>query len=124
MIHMNPAEPAPDVIRQGASHIIHGSSHPMAQPLSRLLGPEVSPDRDPGPLMIAGITADSRTVEPGFLFAAMPGVKVDGARFITVALAKGAAAILAGTDATLPESCPVPVLRAANPRQALAHLRR
>ena len=120
MIHMNPSQPAAHVIRLNASHIIHGSSHPMAQPLTRLLGPEVDTNRDPGPFLIAGITADSRAVAPGFLFAAMPGVKADGARFIAAAIANGAAAILAGRDGVLPDPCPVPVLRAANPRRALA----
>ncbi|WP_429003483.1 UDP-N-acetylmuramoyl-L-alanyl-D-glutamate--2,6-diaminopimelate ligase [Roseixanthobacter psychrophilus] len=43
---------------------------------------------------ITGITADSRKVEPGFLFVAIPGTKVDGGRFVAEALAKGAAAVL------------------------------
>jgi len=30
---------------------------------------------------VAGLSADSRTVERGFLFAALPGAAVDGARF-------------------------------------------
>jgi UDP-N-acetylmuramoyl-L-alanyl-D-glutamate--2,6-diaminopimelate ligase len=47
---------------------------------------------------ISGLTTDSRAVRPGHMFAAMPGTKVHGAAFITVALEKGAAAIL--TDAT------------------------
>ncbi len=45
-----------------------------------------------GDVEIAGITADSRQVRPGWLFAAMPGSKADGARFVPEALAKGAAA--------------------------------
>ena len=36
---------------------------------------------------IIGLTADSREVKPGFLFAALPGATVDGARFIPNALA-------------------------------------
>ena len=51
-------------------------------------------DNDPE---IAGITADSRAVGPGFLFAALPGVKADGAKFIGDAVAKGARAVL-GSD--------------------------
>ncbi len=43
---------------------------------------------------ITGLTADSRRVRPGFLFAALPGVKADGAVYIQDAIAKGAAAIL------------------------------
>ena len=47
---------------------------------------------------IRGLTADSRAVEPGFLFAALPGVAVDGARFIDQALSAGAAAVLTHED--------------------------
>jgi UDP-N-acetylmuramoyl-L-alanyl-D-glutamate--2,6-diaminopimelate ligase len=51
-------------------------------------------------LEISGLTADSRSVKPGFLFAALPGTQADGRRFIAEAVAKGAAAVLAppGTD--------------------------
>jgi len=67
---------------------------------------------------ILGLTADSRRVQPGWLFAALPGVKVDGASFIPAALAQGAVAVLAahGTDPI----DGVPVITRANPRQALA----
>jgi len=44
---------------------------------------------------IAGLTADSRNVENGFLFAALSGVHMDGARFVGEAIERGAAAILA-----------------------------
>ncbi|MGD9614874.1 MAG: UDP-N-acetylmuramoyl-L-alanyl-D-glutamate--2,6-diaminopimelate ligase [Alphaproteobacteria bacterium] len=43
---------------------------------------------------IAGITADSRRVEPGFLFAALRGTKSDGRAFAGEAVARGAVAIL------------------------------
>ena len=46
---------------------------------------------------LSGIAVDSREVRKGFLFAAMPGVKVHGARFVKTALELGAVAIL--TDA-------------------------
>ena len=51
-------------------------------------------------LDIAGLTADSRDVKPGFLFAALPGAKVDGRAFLAEAVTRGASAILAppGTD--------------------------
>lgn len=45
--------------------------------------------------VIAGVTADSRKVTTGWLFAALPGTKVDGRDFAEGAVAKGAAAILA-----------------------------
>jgi UDP-N-acetylmuramoyl-L-alanyl-D-glutamate--2,6-diaminopimelate ligase len=65
---------------------------------------------------IAGITSDSRQVGPGYVFAALPGSKSDGRRFIADALAKGAAAILAPADT--PGAGPF--LRDPNPRRRLA----
>lgn len=55
-------------------------------------------ERDPE---IVGLTADSREVRPGFLFAALPGTKADGRTFVAQAVALGAVAVLAraGTDA-------------------------
>lgn len=43
---------------------------------------------------ITGLTADSREVRPGFLFAALPGVRDDGASYIAEALERGAVALL------------------------------
>ncbi|MTJ82057.1 MAG: UDP-N-acetylmuramoyl-L-alanyl-D-glutamate--2,6-diaminopimelate ligase [Telmatospirillum sp.] len=44
---------------------------------------------------IRGLTADSRAVGPGFLFAALPGTRADGRSFIDDAVARGAVAVLA-----------------------------
>ncbi|MEM8647249.1 MAG: UDP-N-acetylmuramoyl-L-alanyl-D-glutamate--2,6-diaminopimelate ligase [Pseudomonadota bacterium] len=65
---------------------------------------------------IGGITCDSREVQPGYLFAALPGVNVDGAKFIPSALEKGAAAIL-----TREQGSDDRFVQADNPRQVLAH---
>ena len=46
-------------------------------------------------LEIAGITADSRRVAPGYLFAALPGSRADGRAFIADAVSRGAVAVLA-----------------------------
>ena len=66
---------------------------------------------------VTGITADSRAVRPGFVFAALPGSRADGRGFITQAVEAGAVAVLSlpGTRA------PVPVVEADAPRLALAH---
>ncbi|MBM3486646.1 MAG: UDP-N-acetylmuramoyl-L-alanyl-D-glutamate--2,6-diaminopimelate ligase [Alphaproteobacteria bacterium] len=75
----------------------------------------------PQGIEILGLTADSRAVGPGFLFAALPGAKADGRQFIDDAVARGAVAILA------PESArqdglvtPVPVIYDVDPRRRLA----
>ena len=63
--------------------------------LRSLLGSEMTPPpAADGDVTIAGITADSRQVQPGWLFAAVSGAKADGARFVPEAIARGAAAIL------------------------------
>ncbi|MFO0996498.1 MAG: UDP-N-acetylmuramoyl-L-alanyl-D-glutamate--2,6-diaminopimelate ligase [Alphaproteobacteria bacterium] len=67
---------------------------------------------------IQGLTADSRRVRPGYLFAALPGHKTDGRAYIADALARGAAAILAEPGAIT--DLPVPAVADANPRRRLA----
>lgn len=81
--------------------------------LSALAGDTFSPDPE-----ILGITADSRAVEAGFLFAALPGEKVDGARFIPQAEKNGAAAVLARPDV----ATRLPLIADNNPRARLSHL--
>src|SRR5260370_77808 len=50
---------------------------------------------------IVGLTADSRQVRPGFLFAALRGAQQDGRVFAAEAVAKGAVAILTDDEAAL-----------------------
>ena len=74
-------------------------------------------------LAITGITADSRCVRPGFLFAALPGAAEDGRRFIAQAVQNGAAAILAPAGTAWPGGVPVrPMVTGAEPRRALARM--
>jgi len=49
-------------------------------------------------LEITALTADSRAVGPGFLFAALRGDSSDGHDYISQAIARGATAIMAETD--------------------------
>ena len=69
---------------------------------------------------IAGISADSRAVKPGFLFVAVPGTKADGLDFVPQALAAGAVAVMAerALGARLPDG--VAYVEVANVRRALA----
>ncbi len=68
---------------------------------------------------VLGVRQDSRAVEPGELFVARRGAKVDGARFVRDALERGAAAVM-GTRASLPpEGLRVPVVLVDDPAAAL-----
>ena len=96
----------------------------MAARATRLsdLGLTARAGRDPA---LSGVTADSRAVRAGMLFAALPGTAVHGAKFIPSALEQGAAAVL--TDAVgarlaaeaLADS-DVALVVAEDPRAALA----
>ena len=90
--------------------------------LQCLLGPETTAAAESGETEIAGVTADSRQVQRGWLFAAIPGGKADGARFVPEAIARGAAAILVGRGRGISVPEHVAVLTAAEPRHALALL--
>ena len=67
---------------------------------------------------INSISYDTRTLEPGALFAALPGARDDGARYIREALDRGAAAVLCRER---PEE-DGPWLVTPDPRRALALL--
>jgi UDP-N-acetylmuramoyl-L-alanyl-D-glutamate--2,6-diaminopimelate ligase len=76
-----------------------------------------------GGLDIVGITADSRAVAPGFLFAALPGGRVDGRSFIPDAVSRGAVAVLALEGTEWPAGVPPrPLLEDPEPRRRLAEL--
>jgi len=70
---------------------------------------------------ITGVTCDSRDVQPGYLFAAIPGAVADGRRFIPDAIGRGAVAVLAppGTRLDPPES-QIPLIIHDNPRRQYA----
>lgn len=72
-------------------------------------------------LNITGLTADSRAVKPGYLFAALPGTTVDGRSFINDAVDRGAAAILA-PDGTSYDATDVQLITDTNPRKLFARL--
>ena len=70
---------------------------------------------------ITGITCDSRQVQPGYLFAAIPGTQADGRAFIPDAIRRGAAVILAPPGTELDDaSATVPLIAADNPRRQYA----
>jgi UDP-N-acetylmuramoyl-L-alanyl-D-glutamate--2,6-diaminopimelate ligase len=68
-----------------------------------------------------GIAADSRNVRTGFLFAALPGTKTNGARFIADAVDRGAVAVLGAPEAAAEaRSHGVAFVSDNNPRQRLS----
>jgi len=74
-------------------------------------------------LEVAGITADSREVVPGDLFAALPGSRADGRAFIADAVARGAVAVLAPQGTQWPQGVPLrPLLLDPEPRRRLAQM--
>ncbi len=74
---------------------------------------------------LAGVSIDSRTLEPGQLFVAIVGPRFDGHDFLAQAVERGAAAALVHREVALPPG--VDVVRVADTTQALgslaAHLR-
>jgi UDP-N-acetylmuramoyl-L-alanyl-D-glutamate--2,6-diaminopimelate ligase len=76
-----------------------------------------------GPSGVTGITHDSRLVQPGDLYAALPGSRFHGARFCDLAAAAGAAAVLtdpAGRDDAVRAGLPAFVV--ADPRARLGEV--
>lgn len=71
---------------------------------------------------ITGITADSRHIQPGMLFVALTGAKLDGGAFITDAWARGAAAVISDRELKKPEAGPDKVLFRKNAAQLLARI--
>ena len=75
------------------------------------------------PKGMTGITADSRQVRPGMIYAALQGIRADGRAFIGEAVARGAVAVLAAPDTAWPDGVPArPLIADPEPRRALARL--
>ena len=90
----------------------------MGMTLGQLIAGEVLIPPGAEALAVSGLTADSRAVKPGFVFAALPGSHVDGARFIPQAIAAGAVAVVAGPGL----EAPVPLVAADDPRRLYARM--
>lgn len=71
---------------------------------------------------VTGLTADSRAVRPGFVFAALAGAKADGRAYIADALARGAAVVLAPEGTELPAGSDAVLLAAPQPRLTFARM--
>ena len=69
---------------------------------------------------ICGIAYDSRAVQPGFAFVAIPGARADGHDFIPDAIAKGAGLVICEKELDLPAD--VGLILVKDSRRALAAL--
>ncbi|MGY5127457.1 UDP-N-acetylmuramoyl-L-alanyl-D-glutamate--2,6-diaminopimelate ligase [Streptomyces nigrescens] len=75
------------------------------------------------PVMVTGITHDSRAVRPGDVYAALPGARLHGADFVAQAADLGAAAVLTDpSGAERAAATGLPVLVADNPRARMGAL--
>ena len=99
---------------------------PVRRPLGELL--DVVPGlRTTSPLVsvsVTGCTLDSRAVEPGDLYAALPGARVHGADFTAAAVASGAVAVLTDPAGAARVPADVPTLVADDPRAVLGAVAR
>lgn len=93
----------------------------MEQKLKNLIS-SLAQSKIQGPLDIdiTGIAYDSRKVEFGNLFVAIPGTVDDGRKFVADAVRKGASAVV--TEGELFDNLEVTQIRVAKARQALANL--
>ncbi|MGO4682035.1 UDP-N-acetylmuramoyl-L-alanyl-D-glutamate--2,6-diaminopimelate ligase [Hyphomicrobium sp. 2TAF46] len=73
-------------------------------------------------VQVTGITAASAAVGPGAIFAGLPGTKVDGASFVSDAVARGAAAVIVGRNKGVTVPPGVALIEIDNPRAALAKI--
>ncbi len=97
----------------------------LVQVLGGTLESAAAPDADaaaPAGRAVTGMTLDSRSVRPGDLYAAVPGSRAHGARFVPDAVAAGARAVLTdaeGLRRIAAAGRPVPVWVVDRPRAVL-----
>jgi UDP-N-acetylmuramoyl-L-alanyl-D-glutamate--2,6-diaminopimelate ligase len=90
----------------------------MTHSLARLIQSDgLIPDGG-GDVRITGLTSDSRKVENGFLFAALPGTNTDGQKFLADAASRGAVAAIVGEGVL--DVAGLTLVRCVNPRRLLA----
>ena len=91
----------------------------MKMSLARLIGHDAVLPAIAAGLSVSGLTADSRDVQPGFVFAALSGSKGNGADYIPQAFAKGAICVVCAAGTYQGPGLKVEV---ANPAQVLARM--
>jgi UDP-N-acetylmuramoyl-L-alanyl-D-glutamate--2,6-diaminopimelate ligase len=75
----------------------------------------------PTDVELSAVTDDSRQVQPGMIFAALKGEKIDGNQYVEKALAAGASVIISEQAPPAKLSNKITWVHTSNARQALAH---
>lgn len=102
-------------------------SHPAGQalgPLADRVGAIISPAGQGRETVVTGVTLRSQDVQPGDLFAALPGASSHGGRYAADAIRRGAVAVLTDSDGLthMGADSTVPVLIRSDPRSVLGGL--
>ncbi|WP_433622512.1 Mur ligase family protein [Nocardia sp. CA-120079] len=109
---------------QSSQHVLR-PTHPRSTSLSTVLAMTGagSSRADLAQIQVTGIEQRSHAVQPGDLFAALPGAQAHGARFARDAVERGAVAVFTDpTGAELAGELGVPVLVREQPRSVLGEL--
>ncbi|WP_234946119.1 Mur ligase family protein [Agrococcus sp. Marseille-P2731] len=97
--------------------------HPAPRPLAGLVDEfDLDIDIDLDGVEVSGITNDSSDVQPGDLFAALPGARRHGAEFAPAAIERGAVAVVTDAAGAALLETEVPVLVIDDPRAALGEI--
>jgi UDP-N-acetylmuramoyl-L-alanyl-D-glutamate--2,6-diaminopimelate ligase len=91
---------------------------PLAELVSETAGARMA--SGDGGVPIRYVATDSRRVQPGDLFVAIPGQRVDGQRFVSDAIARGAAAV--AIEQPPEQALAIPVVLVSDSRAAAADL--
>ncbi len=91
--------------------------------IAEAVGGTLAPGTDGDLAVVGPVTADSRIVEPGGLFAAFAGENVDGHDFAAAAVERGAVAVLASRQVG-GAAVPVPTVLVSDVLEALGRLAR
>ncbi len=84
--------------------------------LNKIIKQVISNDEHIPNIEVNGLSLDSRTIEKGNLFVAIPGTDLDGHDYIQQAVKNGAAAVITNGRDIGP--LPIPQIKVANPRRA------
>jgi murE/murF fusion protein len=131
MMMMTTTTPAPRLGSGAAAAAATPPGHraaaerPLSFAIAAMAGRAAGPGQ-PGSSLgtFRGAATDSRSVQAGQLFFALPGARVDGFHYAAEAEARGAAAVVVDARRGLPTGVTVPVIEVADPLSALGDLAR